>query len=114
MNRRPLSPAEFDAACRVIEAENPGCWVSSGYRNPDHNLATPGAISTSKHAMLPCMARDYCAETPGELEAIAESAYRQGLWRIVHDTTGTGLHTHVQGLPIGPPTLEWMQRWGER
>ncbi len=111
MHRTPMSPAQYDAACRVVESENPGCWVTSGYRNPEHNAALPGSQTASKHAMLPCMARDFNAETEEERLQIAATARRQRMWVQVHNS-GTGRHVHTQGLPVGPPTLEWMQRWG--
>lgn len=110
--RKPMSPAQFDAACRVVEAENPSCWQSSGYRNPVYNMCVPGAQTNSKHAMLPVMARDYCALSEAELQAIASSARRQELWVIVHDS-GTGRHVHLQGLPTGPTALDWWRKHGE-
>lgn len=105
--RSPFSPSEFDAACRIIESRHPECWATSGFRSEAHNLDV-GGHPDSKHALRPCMAQDYGASSVGELYAIAKTAVSLGLWFKVHAVErGGGIHTHIQGLPVGPIPEPW-------
>jgi len=107
--RRPLSPAEYDAAKRELETRHPGCWHTSGYRSPTHNIAV-GGDARSKHAILPCMADDYAAPTHHELQAMATTAFELGLWYVVHTVDkGGGIHLHIQGLAPGPIPADWSE-----
>jgi hypothetical protein len=109
--RRPMSPTEFDSACRELVRRNPNCWESSGYRGPVHNIAV-GGHPDSKHAMLPCMARDFGSGTDHGLQTIASDARELGLWFVVHNV-GSGDHVHVQGLPTGPIDATWLAIYGD-
>jgi hypothetical protein len=110
MTRQPFTPAEFDAACRELERSCPWVWQTSGYRSTEHNADVGGHVM-SKHAILPCMARDYVAKDQAGLEQCANKARGLGLWVIVHDV-GSGNHVHVQGLPTGPPPEWWLAKYG--
>ena len=110
MNERtPFAPAEFDAACREIERRHPACWSTSGYRGIVHNVAV-GGHARSKHAIRPCMARDYNASTEAGRIALASTARELGLW-YENKSHGTALIVHVQGLAPGPIPEHWRKRY---
>lgn len=108
MNRHPMTPAEFDAACREIEEYFPTLSATSGRRSVERNDQV-GGNPKSKHVLG--MARDYVAPTLGELHDAHEFAESVGLWGVVHDT-GSGDHLHVQGLPVGDPPEWWVAKYG--
>jgi len=110
MNRQPMTPEEFDANCRIFEARCHWTWATSGYRCTMHNVAVGGAIA-SKHAMLPCMARDYGAKDQEGLDSAAEEARKLGFWLVVHNV-GSGDHLHLQGLAPGAPPEWWLAKYG--
>lgn len=104
-----MTPAEFDAACREIELYFPSLSATSGKRSADRN-AEVGGSPHSKHVLG--MARDYVAETLGELYNAEEFAESIGLWAHVHDV-GSGDHLHLQGLEPGDPPEWWLAKYGE-
>jgi len=103
-----MTPAEFDANCRIFERRCPWLWQTSGYRSPEHN-ADVGGSALSKHPMG--MARDYGAANQDGLDRAAKVALELGFWVVVHDV-GSGDHLHLQGLPKGPPDLWWLEKYG--
>ena len=115
VERYPLSPAEFDTACRALEHLHPELWATSGARSPVHNIAV-GGDPDSKHALRPAMARDYGAPTVQALESATKTARELGLWFLIHavDRRGRGIHLHVQGLPTGPVATWWLDKYEER
>lgn len=108
MKRHPMTPAEFDAACREVVRRCPFASETSGRRSVARNAAV-GGNPASKHVLG--MARDFVAGTQGELEEIAEAAAAVGLWFKVHDV-GSGDHVHTQGLPPGPVAEWWTAKYG--
>jgi len=105
--RQPMTPSEFDAACRTLERSCPWLRQTSGYRGPAHNKRVNGADG-SKH--LISMARDYGAETTGELREAMGIARGLGFWVDVHDK-GSGNHLHIQGLPPGNIDEWWVSKY---
>ncbi len=106
MSRFLFSPAEFDAACREFERLCPWIWQTSAYRSVEHNAAVSGHAE-SKHAWLPCMAKDYDADDDEHRLKAGEVASGLGLHVVVHTVEGGRPHVHVQGLPKGPAPLWW-------
>ena len=108
VRRYPLTPAEFDEACRKLVRECPWLSETSGYRSKKHN-AKVGGSEKSKHLMG--MARDYVSGMEGLRQGSA-AARNLSLWSVVHDT-GSGSHLHVQGLPTGDNiSSEWIAKYG--
>lgn len=109
MIRSTLTPAEFDARCRELEARHPGLSQTSGRRSTSRNRAA-GGKPESKHVLG--MARDYVHDDNSTemLHAVATSALGLGLWVEVHDV-GSGDHVHVQGLPPGPVPAWWAAKY---
>jgi len=104
--RQPMTPAEFDAACRELEED----WgdlisVTSGFRSWAHNSVV-GGHPESKHPLG--MARDYKYHH-SELDALtfAELKHR-GFWAMKYDDWGW----HIQGLAPGPPPEWWVAKYG--
>ena len=108
MNRQPMTPAEFDAACRVLERECPWLSATSGRRSAERNRAVGGS-PRSKH--LIGMARDYSAPSQAGLDNGGRVAGELGLWFKVHDV-GSGNHLHVQGLAPGEVSEWWVAKYG--
>ncbi len=106
-NRHPLSPAEFDAACRLLIAECPWLSETSGKRSVERNESV-GGHPDSKHVLG--MARDFVSDQRG-MEAAQRAANRLGLWTLLHDV-GSGSHLHTQGLATGPVPNWWMHKYG--
>lgn len=103
-----MSPEEFDAACRELWRRCPFLSESSGRRTEKRNAAVGGSPK-SKH--IYGMARDFVAETEPELLKGASAAVTLGLWIKVHDVN-SGNHLHVQGLPVGDISEEWLnEHW---
>ena len=75
------------------------------------NLYAVGGAIASKHAMLPCMARDYGAKDQEGLDSAAEEARKLGFWLVVHNV-GSGDHLHLQGLAPGAPPEWWLAKYG--
>jgi len=109
--KRPMTPVEFDAAKRELERRCPFLSATSGRRHADRNLRV-GGRRDSKHAMLPCMAQDYVADSQELMEEGAHVAVSLGMWTLIHDV-GVGNHLHTQGLPTGPPSEQWLAEHGE-
>jgi hypothetical protein len=106
--RLPMTPAEFDAACREVEEAFPALSATSGIRSRTRN-AQVGGNPKSKHVLG--IARDYVASTIDELYDAEEFAESIGLWAHVHDV-GSGDHLHLQGLAPGDPPLWWTAKYG--
>lgn len=108
--RQPMTPEEFDRACRELTTLQPNLSETSGKRSTVRN-AQVGGNPYSKH--LHGMARDYVAGHTEELNQAAIVAQVLGLWYLVHDT-GSGDHLHVQGLPPGEVPEWWTQKYVKR
>ena len=107
--RHPLTPVEFDAACRTILRRVPGLSQTSGGRSTARNAAV-GGNRASKHVID--MARDYVG-TRDDMNNGAAVCRILGLWYRIHDV-GSGNHLHVQGLPPGD-VAEWLvEKYGEQ
>lgn len=106
-DRQPMTPREFDAACRALEHACPFLRQTSGYRNAEHNRRVGGAPQ-SKH--LIAMARDYSADSLEDLYEAMGVARRLGMWVAVHDK-GSGMHFHGQGLPPGEIADWWRAKY---
>lgn len=105
-NRQPMTPSEFDAACRILERDFPYISVTSGFRSAEHNASIdPPGHPESKH--LIGMARDY--KCPGDmLKPSAGYLVKLGLW-FKYYTWGF----HVQGLIKGPLEQWWIEKYIE-
>ena len=105
--RHPMTPAEFDAACReLIRRSRDALSETSGHRNLARNLRVGGS-SKSKHLLG--MARDFVGSIDQMREA-AVVARDLGLWYNLHDV-GSGNHLHVQGLPPGEIPDWWVLKF---
>lgn len=108
MNREPLSRAEFDRRCAILEDRFPTLSQTSGRRSHARNRRVGGSAA-SKH--LSGMAKDYAHDGGEDVPADDEAAILRfavedlGLWALWHGEGG-GFHLHVQGLPTGPPVVE--------
>ena len=107
--RQPLTPSEFDAACRRLVRLEPYLSETSGHRTVARNRAANGS-DVSKH--LIGMARDYAADEGSGLYAAETTAEELGLWAVVHDA-GSGSHLHVQGISPGNLPRWWSQKFNE-
>ena len=107
-DRKPMTPAEFDAACRELWSVCPYLSETSGRRTKERNAAAGGKPG-SKHVLG--MARDFSAPNRTLLSEAMSAARRLGFWVEVHDV-GSGLHLHVQALPPGPVPKDWMEKYG--
>ena len=107
MTRYPMTPAEYDAACRELRRRCPWLSRSSGGRSEVHNREV-GGMPDSKH--LIDMADDFTSPDVNGLHQAASIAVKLGLWVKVHDA-GSGDHLHVQGLPVGPVPEWWSQKY---
>ena len=107
--RQPLTPSEFDAACRRLVRLEPYLSETSGHRTVARNTAANGS-DVSKHLLG--MARDFAADEGSGLYAAEITAEELGLWAVVHDA-GSGSHLHVQGLAPGNPPRWWTQKFNE-
>jgi len=104
--RTPMSPVEFDYACRRLERIFPELSQTSGKRSVARNKKT-GGDKKSKHLLG--MARDYGTE-----DSVGRDMQQQyciisislGLWPLYHRN-----HLHVQGLPPGEIPLWWVDRY---
>ena len=106
-HRQPMTPAEFDAACRELKRRCPWLSETSGWRSEARNTRV-GGNPQSKHMIG--MARDFAAESPeGHTQALPV-AHGLGLWGMVHDV-GSGDHLHVQGLPPGEIPSWWLAKY---
>jgi hypothetical protein len=106
IERRPMSPAEFDAACRRLEDACPDLSQTSGKRTEERN-ARVGGNPLSKHTVG--MARDYVTNegvSHGRYMAVGAMARVLGLWFEIEDD-----HIHVQGLPPGEVPGWWLEMW---
>lgn len=110
MTKLPMTPAEFDAACRELVRRCPFLSETSGHRSMARN-ASVGGDPKSKHVLG--MARDFVGPNAEAHRVGAEEANELGLWWLVHDK-GSGDHLHVQGLPSGDPPAWWLSKYGER
>lgn len=106
MTRHPMTPSEFDAACRELVRRCPELSETSGRRSTERN-AQEGGHPQSKHLLG--MARDFVSP---DLSDGAQEAKRLGLWFKLHDV-GSGVHIHVQGLPPGDLPDWWVDKFGE-
>jgi len=113
MERNPMSPEEFDRACRTLVRGCPWLSETSGYRSKGRNEAVGGSPH-SKHLLG--MARDFAAPSMNGLGQADKFARTLGLWTYIHDV-GSGSHLHVQGL--APNSKEkgdvpdwWMKKYG--
>lgn len=106
--RQPMTPAEFDAACRALLRRHPALSCTSGGRSAAHNARVNGE-PLSKH--LIDMARDYVGPV-GEMQNAAGTARVLGLWYVLHDV-GSGKHLHVQGLAPGEIPDWWRKKYLE-
>lgn len=105
----PMTPAEFDAACRELVRRCPFLSETSGRRSAARN-ASVGGNPHSKHILG--MARDFVGPSAAANQVAAEEANDLGLWWKLHDT-GSGDHLHTQGLPPGPPPVWWVSKYGD-
>ncbi len=108
--RQPMSPVEFDEACRKLCTLCPNLSESSGKRSVVHNNIV-GGHPNSKHLLG--MARDFSAGNEEELIEASLLAEVLGLWYVVH-TKNSGIHLHVQGLPTGPIPQWWELKYVQR
>lgn len=108
-DRQPMTPAEFDAACRELWRRCPYLSEVSAYRSIPRN-ASVGGNPASKHLLG--MARDFVGPNQSAHEVGAEEAADLGLWWVIHDK-GSGDHLHVQGLPPGDVPEWWTAKYGE-
>jgi len=104
--RQPMTPAEFDAACRELEA----IWgeeisQTSGFRSPSHNAKVFGHLE-SKHMIG--MARDYLYEHKAARGLTFAELKHRGFWAVKYDDWGW----HIQGLAPGPPPEWWVAKYG--
>lgn len=106
--RQPMTPAEFDAACRTL-ARRANLSETSGRRTPDRN-AKVGGKSDSKHLLG--MARDFVG-TDDALKRGVGQAQILGLWWLIHGE-GSNKHLHIQGLPPGDVPAWWLAKYAER
>jgi hypothetical protein len=104
LGRQPLTPAEFDAACRELVRRMPFLSEVSGHRTPERNAAAGGS-EVSKHLLG--LARDFVADAGYGLGHAEVTAEALGMWALVHDA-GSGEHLHVQAAGIGP-LPEWYE-----
>lgn len=109
-DRKPMSPAEFDAKVRSLWRKCDFLSETSGRRSPIRNAAVGGKPG-SKHVLG--MAQDFGAPTRKLLDHAMKVAVEEfGFWVEVHDV-GSGMHLHVQGLPPGDVPQEWVDLHGE-
>ena len=108
MSRQPMTPAEFDASCRALVAACPFLSETSGRRTTERNEGAGGS-GASKHLLG--MARDFALDLGYGLSQAEAQAEELGLWATAHDA-GSGMHLHVQGLPVGPPARWWLAKFG--
>ena len=107
--RKPMTPEEFDAACRALVRRVPELSCTSGARSEGRNEALR-ASPASKH--LIDMARDYAAPKNVLQNGLGQSRIL-GLWGLIHGE-GANEHLHVQGLPPGDVPLWWADKYGQR
>lgn len=109
-DRKPMSPAQFDANLRAFWRKCSFLSETSGRRTPTRNAAA-GGKPNSKHIIG--MAQDFAAPTKALLDHAMKVAVEEfGFWVEVHNV-GNGMHLHVQGLPPGDPPQEWIDLFGE-
>ena len=108
--RQPMTPSEFDAACRELIHRCPWLSETSGRRTWQRNEKAEGDPQ-SKH--LIGMARDFVwdGDTAMQLARANLVAIELGLWTEPRPH-GTGPHLHVQGLPVGPVAGWWLAKYG--
>lgn len=104
--RKPMSPAEFDAACRQLRRLCPFLSETSGARTKSRN-AVVGGKPDSKHVLG--MAQDFGADG-GDFRDSMLVARKLGFWVEVHNV-GSGNHLHVQGLPPGDVPDWWVREF---
>ena len=109
-DRQPMTPEEFDRACRELTTLQPNLSETSGKRSVVRN-AEVGGNPASKH--IYGMARDFVAGHEEELVQAAIVAQVLGLWYVVHDA-GSGDHLHVQGLAPGPIPDWWLGKYAKK
>jgi hypothetical protein len=105
--RKLLSRPEFYQESKVLSEAFPGLRFSGGPRTAERNAEVRGNPK-SKHLDHIDMAHDYVG-TPEEMEAAKKWWQKRMKGKgtaIVHDK-GSGLHLHIQGLPIGDPGEDW-------
>ena len=100
--RQPMTPEEFDRACRELTRRCPWLSETSGYRSPERNERVGGS-DQSKHLLG--MGRDFGGSAEGIRQA-ARVAVELGLWILIEDD-----HLHVQGLPPGDVPEWWMLKY---
>jgi len=103
-----MTPAEFDAACRALVDACPFLSETSGRRTTERNEGAGGSPA-SKHVLG--MARDFAPDMGYGLSQAEAQAEELGLWATAHDA-GSGMHLHVQGLPVGQPARWWLAKFG--
>ena len=108
MQKQPMSPAEFDYACREFESIMGNVSQTSGIRSDKRNESV-GGHRDSKHIIG--MARDYVSDD-GEYESAEVVAGMLGLWFVSHDVD-SGNHIHIQGLEPGPIPQWWLDKYGD-
>jgi len=104
--RHPMTPVEFDAACRALVRRVPGLSCTSGHRSVARNRMVSGS-PLSKH--LIDMARDFVGG-PDDLAKGKAQCEILGLWYDVHNV-GSGNHLHVQGLAPGEVPAWWSEKY---
>lgn len=102
----PMTPEEFDSACRAMLRRHPDMSCTSGGRSADRNKRV-GGHPESKH--LIDMARDFVGP-PSVLREAVGSCKVLGLSYLLHDV-GSGNHLHVQGLEPGPIPKWWADKY---
>ena len=107
-DRQPMTPAEFDAACRELIRQCSWLSETSGRRSEARNSSV-GGNPNSKHLLG--MAQDFIAPSENGLTQASLVGRKLGLWVKVHDVT-SGMHLHTQGLQKGPPEDTWMEKYG--
>lgn len=107
-DRKPMSPAQFDAKVRELIRRCPFLSETSGRRTPARNAAA-GGKPNSKHVIG--MAQDFAAANQKQLDGAMKIAREMGFWVELHDV-GSGKHLHVQGLPTGDIPGEWFAAHG--
>ena len=114
--RKPMSPAAYDAACRELRRRCPWLSETSGARTKARNAAKGGKLE-SKHVFggHNAVSRDFVADGNATTRAArhkqaAAVAVELGMWVLVHDV-GTGDHLHTQGLAPGLVPEWWVKEF---
>lgn len=91
-----LGRFQFDSSVlpkvQGLQKAIPGLRITSGYRSPEKNAATPGAAKNSWH--MKGRAADY-AGSAGDMQRGAAWAKANGAREVLIHNAGTGQHLHV-------------------